>query len=440
MIKGTVRVLLAVGACLAIGAAWYFQRSAQHTLHQQLLVDARTALEQGQHQEAESLARRVIASGYLTAESRLVAGEAAVGLGASDRALAYLAPLMEGRDSNAVMALGAAANIHWERGELTQAETQLRRLLEISPDQPYATSRLAYLLTLTGRHWESLPLRLSLMKLDSFEFDDLLLWGNARSLVHTEELTRLRRLSPEDPLLALGAACVSARSNDVSGARKLLEPVLTSRPDLVEARVLEGYLLLDRGNLAAAEIQAWNGRLPPGADEHPDIWVIRGLWTARAAPMAERRGSDDGVAAGSAAGRCFWEAVRRSPNHQTASYQLALVLRELDNSDADWFRERSEMLEELQRMLGVLDTQRSDLATMQRVVELNEKLGRPWEVWGWSRVALLVDPSLKWAERARDRAAAQIKSSPPQVLAEFDPGVRHNYSAWPLPGWISDAR
>jgi hypothetical protein len=98
------------------------------------------------------------------------------------------------------------------------------------------------------------------------------------------------------------------------------------------------------------------------------------------------------------------------------------------------------MLEELQRMLGVLDTQRSDLATMQRVVELNEQLGRPWEVWGWSRVALLVDPSVKWAQRTRDRAAEQIKSSPPQVLAEFDPGVRYDYSTWPLPDWMADER
>ncbi len=433
-------MFLAIAACLLIGAAWYFQRTSRLTLHQQLLFDARAALVNGQHTEAESLARRVIAAGDLTAESRLVAGEAAVGLGASDRALAYLAPLLQGKDSHSVVALGAAANIHWERGELTQAEKLLRRLLEVKPEQQYSTSRLAYLLTLTGRHWESMPLRLSLMKLDSFQFDDLLLWGNARALVQSDELTRLRRLSPKDPLAALGAACVSARSNDMPAAHKLLEPVLSSRPDLVEPRVLEGYLLLDRGDVTAAEMEGWNRRLPAGADEHPDIWVIRGLWTKRATPMAERSGGSSDTAAGSAAGRCFWEAVRRSPNHHTANYQLALVLGELGSSDADWFRQRAEMLEELQRMLGVLDTERSDIATMQRVVELNEKLGRAWEVWGWSRAALLVDPSLKWAQQARDRAAELTKSSPPQVLPDFDPGVRFDYSAWPLPDWLDAAR
>jgi hypothetical protein len=132
--------------------------------------------------------------------------------------------------------------------------------------------------------------------------------------------------------------------------------------------------------------------------------------------------------------------VRRSPNHQTANYQLALVRGELNRADADWIRQRAESLEELQRMLGVLDTQRSDLATMQRVVELDEKLGRAWEVWGWSRVALLVDPARRWAEQARDRASEAIKSSPPQVLPELDPGRRFDFSDWPLPDWIGKTK
>jgi len=418
------RVLLVALGCLLIGGAWYFQRSAQRTLHGQLLVDARAALAAGKHAEAETLARRIIAAGGFAAESRLVAGEAAVGQGASERALAYLEPLLGGQDSTAVTALGAAATISWDQGDLTQAERSLRRILQISPEHPYATARLAYLLTLTGRHWESGPLRLSLMQRDSFEFDDLLLWGNARALVQTDELTRLRQLAPQDPLLMLGAASVAARTNDLESARKLVAAVVAARPDLIEARALQGYLLIDRADVSADEMQAWNRQLPPGSDEHPDIWVVRGLWTKRSGP-------------GTAAGRCFWEAVRRSPNHQTGNYQLALVLRQMESADAEWFRQRAESLEELQRMLGILDTQRGDIATMQRVVELNEKLGRAWEVWGWSRVALLEEPTLKWAQQARDRAAALIKSSPPQVLPDSNPGSRYDYSAWALPDWTS---
>jgi hypothetical protein len=298
-------------------------------------------------------------------------------------------------------------------------------MLQISPEHSYATARLAYLLTLSGRHWESGPLRLALMQRDSFQFEDLLLWGNARALVQTDELPRLRQLAPQDALLMLGAASIAARTNDMASARKLASAVVAARPDLIEARALQGYLLLDQAGVTAGEMQAWNRQLPPGSDEHPDVWVVRGLWTKRSGTST-------------AAGRCFWEAVRRSPNHQTANYQLALVLREMNSADAEWFRERAESLEELQRMLGILDTQRSDIATMQRVVELNDKLGRAWEVWGWSRVALLVDPSLKWAQQARDRAATMIKASPPQVLLDSSPGLRFDYSAWALPSWMSE--
>ena len=199
MSVGTRRMALAALACLLIGGAWYFQYSARRTLHEQLLVDARAALAAGNNAEAESLARRVIAAGGDAADSRLLAGEAAVGQGAGQRALAYLEPLLDGNDTKTVTALGAAANIHWEQGDLTQAEECLRRLLKISPENTYATARLAYLLTLTGRHWESLPLRLSLIKRDSFEFEDLLLWGNARALVETDELKRLRELASGPP-------------------------------------------------------------------------------------------------------------------------------------------------------------------------------------------------------------------------------------------------
>jgi tetratricopeptide (TPR) repeat protein len=422
---GSKRLMaLAAIGCLLIGVAWYYQRSAQHTLYGQLLADARASLGAGKYADAEALARRLLVAGSAERESRLLAAEAAAAQGASDRALAYLEPLLEGSDKTTVTALGAAANIAWDQGQISAAEQHLRRLLQIAPDNDYATSKLAYLLTLTGRHWESGPLRLALMRRDSFQFEDLLLWGNARALVQTDELARLRQLAPEDPLLMLGEASVAARSNDLKSVRKLLPAIIAAQPDLIEARVLQGNLLLEGAGLSDEEMQKWSHNLPDGSDEHPDVWVIRGLWTIRSG-------------ASQAAGRCFWEAVRRSPNHHTGNYQLALVLGELGSPDSNWFRERATSLEELQRMLGVLDTQRGDIATMRRVVELHEKLGRAWEAWGWSRVALLVDPSLKWAQEARDRAAAQAKSSPPQVLPGHDPASKFDYSAWPLPEWMS---
>jgi hypothetical protein len=169
----------------------------------------------------------------------------------------------------------------------------------------------------------------------------------------------------------------------------------------------------------------WNRALPPSADEHPEIWVIRGLWTRQ-------------QGAAESAVRCFWEAVRRSPNHQLANYQMALVLKQLNHEDAAWFIDRANALEELERMLGVLNTDRADLKTIQRTVQLNQQLGRPWEVWGWSRIALLINSNLAWAKEARDDAMKVLKSDTPQVLPESDPGRRFNYSKFPLPPWLQE--
>ena len=109
--------------------------------------------------------------------------------------MAYLEPLLDGNDAKAVTALGAAANIHWEQGDLTHAEECLRRLLKISPENAYATARLAYLLTLTGRHWESLPLRLSLINATASN-STTCCYGGMRALVETDELSRVGEPGP----------------------------------------------------------------------------------------------------------------------------------------------------------------------------------------------------------------------------------------------------
>ncbi len=416
-------ILLTVAILLILGAG-LFHLQARRILHNQLLADARTAVERSNFSEAEQLARRLITARALQDDARLIAGEAAVKLGATERALAYVEPLLDGRDENARIALDAAVDIRWEQGNATEAERLLRRLLEIDPGQPAATARLAHLLTLTGRHWESGPLRLALMRYDQFQFDDLLLCGNTRALIQTDELAAMRHAAPSDPLLKLGEASIAIRKNELAAAEQLLAQVISARPDLVEAHALRGTLLIERPGTSAVEMAAWNHNLPTTAEQHPEVWVVRGLWTMQ-------HGTAEGAA------RCFWEAVRRSPNHQLSNYQMALVLKQLGKVDADLFSQRADRLEELERTLGILNTQRSDLAKLQKAVELTEQLGRMWEVWGWSRVALLVDRNQEWAKKARDRATAILKTDTPQVMPALDPGKRFDYSTLPLPQWLT---
>lgn len=415
-------ILLIVGVLLVVGAA-VFRIAANRKLHSRLLFDAKLALEGSEFAEAESLARRLIAARSHIDEARLVAGEAAARLGADERALAYLEPLLDGQDDHSRIALSAAVDILWDQGDATEAERLLRRLLELEPEQPLAIARLVHLLTLTGRHWESLPYRLTLVRNDQFQVEDLLLWGNTRALIESDELPRLRRLSPDDPLLMLGEASIAVRKNETATAQQLLPRILAARPDLLAAHALTGHLLIERPGIGVAEVTQWNQRLPAGADDHPEIWVIRGLWSAQQ-DMTE------------GAARCFWETVRRSPNHQLANYQLALALRQLGKPEAAWFSQRADWLEELERMLGMLDKDRNDLAVLRKTVELNDKLGRMWEVWGWSRVTLLVDPNQTWAREARDRAKQLLEPDSRQVMPESDPARKFDFSMLALPDWL----
>jgi tetratricopeptide (TPR) repeat protein len=416
-------LLVTLAVVLIIGAG-AFRIFANRVLHNQLLANAQTALDGEEYSLAEELARRLITEQAFEDDARLIAAEAAAKLGANERALAYLTKMLSGRDKNARIAMGVAANICWDQGNVTEAERLLRKVLTLDPEQPFVLFRLAHLLTLTGRHWESGPMRLTLMRLDQFQFDDLLLWGNSRALLQNDELQQLRRAAPNDPLPMLGEASIAVRKNDFAAAEPLISQVIASRPDLVEARALRGNLLLERADKNAEQIAAWNRELPPAANDHPEIWVIRGLWSKQEGKAEQ-------------AVRCFWEALKRSPNHQLANYQISLALKQIGNDDAEWFSARANGLEELERMLGVLDTDRADLKAIQRTVELNQVLGRQWEVWGWSRVALLINPELTWAKDARDAAVKQLQRHTPQVMPDSDPGRRFDYSKFPMPEWVS---
>ena len=90
-----------------------------------------------------------------------------------------------------------------------------------------------------------------------------------------------------------------------------MQQAVRVRPELSEAQSLLGATLLqsdnDRGFLT------WHAALPEVVLEHPGVWTARGHWAYRQGQLP-------------VAARCFWEAVRRNPNHQQANYQLGQVL------------------------------------------------------------------------------------------------------------------
>ncbi len=120
-----------------------------------------------------------------------------------------------------------------------------------------------------------------------------------------------------------------------SEARQRTELVVSKRPDLAEAQALLGELLIDND---PAALGAWHQKLPVSANLNANIWYVRGLW-------AQQLGEEK------AAARCFWEAIRRSPTHRRANYQLGLACRNIDPTAAAAFSERADQLQEYSELL-----------------------------------------------------------------------------------------
>ena len=136
------------------------------------------------------------------------------------------------------------------------------------------------------------------------------------------------RTAPDDPLPRLALARIALYRRELSKAKEFLQPVVADHPHLPEAQARWGQILAESEN--EAEFLGWHRRLPESSEQHPEIWFLRGAW-------AQKHNQPRSAA------RCFWEALRRDPNHQAANHQLSRSLAALGRTAlAETFRQRAE--------------------------------------------------------------------------------------------------
>lgn len=303
----------------------------------------------------------------------------------------------------------------FQERSLSGAEQVFRDVLARDPLSIAAHDRLAYLLGLTSRSWEAIPHRLELIRAHEFTAVHLYLLclGDAAE-ENAEFVQECLAAHPDDPLAALGVARVAFERREFSVARQLLEQAIHTRPDLIEAHVKLGHVLLETN--AAEESAAWHGRLPQNADEHPGIWGLRALW-------AQQR-SELPVAA-----RCFWEAVRRDPNHQQANYRLSQVLVALgDTEHATVFGERARKLMEYLNAVKIAQTG-DDPVAMRKAGEIAESLGLGWEAGGWQHLLYSRNPRDKDSQPRIPKSFSPVARTSPG----FNPAETVDLSKYPLP-------
>ena len=384
-----------------------------------LYDQARAALERGDVPETLRLGHRLMNRTSHHVEGVLFVAESQARQGNYGEALELLAQTSTDKPRLKALACLLAARIQCDNLHRPgAAEASLHEALRYDPNSRPAHDKLASILGMAGRSWEAIPHRLKLIEQDQFSLHHLsLLALGSTAAENPEILKQFADAAPDDPIVLCGLARAALRDGRVDDGESLLDRILLIRPDLLAAQAWKGEVLVNRRDHAT--LTAWNAALPPGADEFPDIWFVRGAWAVQ---RNEQR----------VAVRCFWECLRRDGNNYTASYQLANVLTQLgDTATADAYREHARLLGELITAAKTVEMSGS-LGLAPRVAEACDAMGLTTEAWAWRHLQTRSNSSaFQWDLQKSGKS--KPKAGAPRQEPKFDLAVLYNLGAYPLP-------
>jgi len=277
---------------------------------------------------------------------------------------------------------------------LTLAQKEFQRALTSFPDDPTSLERLSFIYGLSSRAWEAVPMRLKLLRQN--RFDPLLLYLLAmsdRSLENPQLVSEFEQVDPNDSLVQLGLARMEFDQQQYQAAKSRLQKLISEQPDLSQALVLAGQILLIGSE--PGEFRKWQQRLSDQSRWHPEIWSIEGQWY-------QKQGNDQFAIA------CYVEAIRRDATNSTACYQLGQLLLKAGNQQvAEQLLDYSSKLQAYEGLAKVVYGDQ-DLVAAQKIVSLARELGLIWEAYGWSQSALMLDSELDWALKAKAELEPQL--------------------------------
>ncbi|MCY2993703.1 MAG: FG-GAP-like repeat-containing protein [Planctomycetota bacterium] len=315
----------------------------------------------------------------------------------------------------------AAAERELAAGRVAAAEQHLRQALQLDLSCENAEYRLAYLLGCEGRCWEAESFLLAGVRQGRFTLHHLVLLGALEPVIRDPALVQLSQAGESGDLLPLlGVARTAIKENQTDRAWSLLRRILAARPECLEAQARWGSLLLDG---EPDDFLDWHNQLPTSADEHPEIWVVRGAWA--------RDHNEPRVAV-----RCLLQAVRLAANHYVAHLELGRLFSSLGNAEQGrLFSERAEQLRQLGFLVDEIYRDPQNPALLQRAAELTETLGRLWEARAWAELALQLQPYLDWAQATVRRLRTQLAGAGPGSLPTSSLASQIELTLFPLPAW-----
>ena len=383
------------------------------------LGPARRLLAQGRLAEAEALVRRALKRKPHSPDALLILGESIQRQGRVEEAIEIYSRIPETAPRQFAKARLVTASILMHFGRLADAEQNIAAANPDFAEQSVIDGLQVTLLTLCGRRWESLPYVQRTLTTVGDLRTKLIYLANPDEMPAPPEDIFARMFQVRDPLGTLGCARVAASLGRREQALELTRDCLSRRPDLLEAHVLLGTILLDAAEMS--QFAEWRRALPQNADLHPGIWFLDGR-------VAQETGDYPGAI------RCYWEVLRRQPNHVRATYQLSQLLGGAGRADdASVFLERSKLLTRLiEASVRIYDNSGS-LSEIAICAHMTKELGRWHESREWCGYLLNIDPNQEAGRELLREIEAGWRDDLPWLFPEQDLAARFDYSTFPLP-------
>ena len=414
-IRGGLVLLMLAGSSLAL---WPVVGASQREWKQR-----RTAalLESHSFSEANLLAKELLSEDPQSDYNNLLMAESLAGLGRSEDALTFYErvssddPLLQLETS-----FGKGAR-QFAVGRVRKAEHFFKETLTLDPQHFEACRKMAFLMRVQGRVWESMTPVRQQIAYGVFRGDQLHMLGSQRVIVDNPDfVSKCLAAVPGDPLPRLGEAQMYLFRNRDLPAETLLKEIAQSAPGVVHVQAGLGELLVNQQR--DAEFLAWNQSLPPNADLHPQIWYVRGQFLARKRRTAE-------------AARCFIEALIRSPNHVPATYLLSQALRAEGSIDlAQHAADHATKLATVELTMTALALEAS-IENMEKAATQLAEAERFWEAAAMCHIVIEAIPSKQlWAEVGLRKYLALLTQD-----KTFEPGAIPvaglQAEDFPLPQW-----
>jgi tetratricopeptide (TPR) repeat protein len=302
-----------------------------------------------------------------------------------------------------LMAAGQAGEWALELGDVRQAERRFRAMKTIWPDEKMIDQKMAQLLTLQNRRWESAEYlrRQVRLKLEA-ETTLMMLINLAEPVSVATEVERTLRLNPSDPLPKLGTAFYSLHLGQTNEALQQFQEVWNygQAPTACWIGLGLAYSQLDQFE----KIPEWLISRPADADKFPEYWIVLGNWFDRQSQPQ-------------VSSRCFAESVALDAERPESLHRFGALLAQVNMSEgAVVVLERAKHMENLTRHLQRVSFGNKNAGPMSDVASELVWLGRPEEAARWFA-----------------RAGKEIPATESSSLAELRKVIDKTRESFPLP-------